>query len=177
MNEEDLLYHAIGRFAVAFEILIDKIRQCIVHGLLKNGLTEPDLAQLLVANQTAASLRKLLGAMFANLYPKDEDGRRKVLRLLKRIEKLTSERNLVLHGTWDIGDPFWTDDYGIAEGRNVKASEKEGIKTEWMEFSPNDFHELTDEAEALAELVTTLLVCAFMGDSTETVRWSSSFDP
>ena len=178
ITEEDLLYNAIGRFAVDFEKVTDEMRSCIMDSLESNGLGNREMGEVIVADLSADPLRRLLGAIFYIQWPKDTEAQRKVSGLLKRIQVLTSVRNRILHGRWDIGDPFWTDDISVAEGLKLRSSEKQGLVREWMDYKAEDFDDHTSEAERLVELIRTLRFSAFRkGVKSDKVEWIVPFDP
>ena len=178
ITEEDLLYNAIGRFAVAFEKVTDEIRFCIVDALESNGLSNREMGEVMLADLTADPLRRLLGAAFYIQWPEDVDSQRRVSRLLNRIQELTSDRNTILHGRWDIGDPFWTDDTSIAEGLKLRSSEKRGLVREWMDYKPDDFNKHTNEAEEIVGLLRILRFSALrLVKKGVKVQWTSPFEP
>lgn len=177
LSEEDLLFNAIGRFAVAFEMVCDEMRACITSALETNGLKNRELTEVVVADLTAEPLRRLLGAVFAVMWAKDTDAKSKVSKLLKRIQELTSARNRILHGRWDVDDPYYLDDPIVAEGLKIRTSEKDGLIREYMEYSPDDFHKHRREAEEITGLLKTLLVSAFLVETIkDKVDWASSFE-
>lgn len=161
----DELYRAYGEFAVQFEHLIDGTRMAIADILQHEGLHNQQVANIILADLTAAPLRNLFGSLVGETKNLDKNDRRIFDNVLKRMQALTERRNEIIHGTWYIG---WTsevdDDFSIASGVKLHKSNKGGaVKS--FKHSVTDFENLSKEAVALSNVVLRIYSCFHAGRS------------
>ena len=94
-------YAAIGKFVVKFELVCFYLRLTMLNFLQSSGLKKQELARIVFGHQamTANALREVYMAMTVVLY-----GDNMVLKdFLSRFQRLTKERNDIVHGTWFVG--------------------------------------------------------------------------
>ena len=100
-----LLHEAIGRFVVAFELVVAELRSACSLMLERSGLglkSQP-LASIVLARVSAAELTELAGAMYREFRPADSEGAQALEPVLKRIDKLRESRNKLIHAAWTLG--------------------------------------------------------------------------
>ena len=90
----------LGEFVIAFERVCSEMRSCIFCMFRREGLKNQGLAQVSVNKSAAEGLRAALGGLYSELGDQDEDDRKQVKDVLKRIDKLGSTRNQLLHAEW-----------------------------------------------------------------------------
>lgn len=90
----------LGEFVVAFERVCSEMRSCIFCIFRREGLNNQGLAQVTVNKAAAEGLRATLGGLFSELKDQNEADKQQVKELLKRIDKLGSTRNELLHAEW-----------------------------------------------------------------------------
>src|SRR5687767_164011 len=93
------LYAAIWRFAVKFEHVCHAMSNTILWALQSDGLRTQRLADAVLAGLTADPLRKIFGAVLAEVRADDEQDKKIIANVLKRVQKLTERRNDVIHRT------------------------------------------------------------------------------
>lgn len=94
---------ALGRFVLAFERVCAAMRNLVMLVLRKGGLTNQPMAQVIISKPQAKELRELLAALFLELTHLDEDDRMVINKLINSIDKLTTERNRLVHSDWHFG--------------------------------------------------------------------------
>lgn len=90
----------LGEFVIAFERVCAGMRSCIHCAFHREGLKNQALSQAFVNPLAAEGLRTALGGVFMELRDQDEDDKKTVSRLLKRIDDLAQTRNKLLHAEW-----------------------------------------------------------------------------
>ena len=146
------LHEAIGRFVVAFELVIGELRAACRIMLERSGLkNHQPLADVVLARKGARELTELTGAMYKEFRPNDLDGAKALEdKLLKGVEELCAERNRHLHAAWTLGiadHPGESDP--VAHALNYGRQRKKGRTILQLDLRPEDFDKLTDEAEKL----------------------------
>jgi hypothetical protein len=144
------LHEAIGRFAVAYELVFGEVRNACRLMLERSGLKNQPLADIVLARAGAAELTELAGAMYKEFRPADLEGAAALKPILKRIDNLRKKRNAILHAAWTLGIP--NDQGGIehvAHALSLRRTRKDGRTILEMALRPADFDELTIEATRL----------------------------
>src|SRR5262249_5540699 len=106
-------YEALGRFVVAFEAMVNEIRDCSIS-LLQTGHVSSALVDIAFHHRalTAMPLFEVFRALIieslglpgTTVAPEDKDIFQGVLKTIaSEYSKLTNIRNTLLHGTWYIG--------------------------------------------------------------------------
>lgn len=144
------LHEAIGRFAVAFELVFGELRAACRLMLERSGLKNQSLADIVFARAGAAELTELAGAMYKEFRPGDLEGAAALKPILKRIDNLRERRNKVLHAAWTLGIP---NDQGTIEhaahALTFTRSREHGRIVREMALGAADLDELTTEATRL----------------------------
>ena len=179
MNEEqrkkrrkkgiDDLYRAIGEFAVKFESVCLSIQTCIVLIFDRAGLRHQKITQILLAGLTADPLRTLFESLVAQTQTLNKKEHKILKNVLNRFQKLTEERNDILHSTWFIGrGNESTTDFSEAAGMKLHKN-KSGAVVKSFRKKAEDFHKLSNEAEALAKIFQRLDVFFLYGYAIEKI--------
>lgn len=145
------LYRSIGEFVVKFERVCYSLTMGILAMLGRSGLKDQRLANLLLAGLTAEPTRTLFEALAAQTNWLRAGEREKLKDLLSRFQKLTSERNDVVHGAWLIDFHNYashTQDFSKAFGMKLHKN-KNGVATKSFERTSADFAVLIKEADEL----------------------------
>ena len=144
------LHEAIGRFVVAFELVIGELRAACRLMLERSGLKNQPLADVVLARSGARDLIELAGAMYKEFRPDDLKGARALAPILKHIDKLRVKRNDLLHAAWTLGIP---DHQGkiehVAHALTFGRARTKGRTIREMALRPEDFDKLTTEATRL----------------------------
>jgi len=144
------LHEAIGRFAVAFELVFGELRNACRLMLERSGLKNQSLADVVLARTSARQLIELVGAMYAEFRPSDLDGIAALKPILVRVDNLRGERNALLHAAWTLG--IQNDQGGIeriAYALSFNRERDKGRTVRERALRPADFEELTTEATRL----------------------------
>jgi len=153
------LYAAIGRFAVEFEHVCYRMRVIIMTILAKEGLSNEQVMQILLSDQTAEPLRAVVASLISETATLSDTDRKIVNKILKEIQDLTKLRNDVIHGTWFIGWASFEDtEFKNAPGIKFK-KDKAGVATKTFSWKESDFDELTERAKDLTNLLARLGGC------------------
>lgn len=100
----------IGRYIVAFEEVLEAMRTTINSILLRNGLDDTDMRVIVTTGLTASPLKDIFRSfVLRDVYlwqqsDETKENMRLVLReILKQVDELTTKRNDIVHGTWEMG--------------------------------------------------------------------------
>lgn len=153
------LHGAIGRFVVAFELVVHELRSACSLMLERSGLglRNQPLASIVLARVSAAELTELAGAMYRELRPADSEGAQALEPVLRRIDKLRESRNKLIHAAWTLG--FSSEEGGvdpIARSITFGRARGTGQTVRELALRPADFDELTTEATRLQVYVIRL---------------------
>jgi hypothetical protein len=112
------LYAAIGRFVVEFEHVCNYMRNIIMTILAKEGLSNDNVMQILLSDQTAEPLRSVVTSLIAETQMLSVQEKTIINKITSRVQDLTKTRNDVIHGTWfigwaSVGDKEFTEAPGI----------------------------------------------------------------
>ena len=123
MREVDELHRAIGEFVVAFEQGCHAMQTCVMGILARAGLGDQQVSQIILAGMTAEPLRALFESLVGERVKLNEVERLIIKSCVTRFQKLTEQRNDIIHSTWYIG---WgneeTVDFSTASGMNLKTA-------------------------------------------------------
>jgi hypothetical protein len=131
------LHEAIGRFVVAFELVVAELRSACRLMLERSGLglKNQPLANIVLARASAAELTELAGAMYREFRPGDDAGAQALAPILKRVDTLRESRNKLIHSAWTLGLP---DEQGPAGG-NVRPDLIRGQSISVFPFGTGNF--------------------------------------
>ncbi|MBI3188530.1 MAG: hypothetical protein HYZ31_11785 [Gammaproteobacteria bacterium] len=160
------LYRSIGEFVVKFEHVCSSLSMGIIAMLERSGLKDQTISHVLLAGLTAESTRTLFESLAAQTAWLTTDEREKLKGLLSRFQKLTSERNDIVHGNWLI--EFYNyashqQDFSTAFGLKLHKN-RDGAATKSFEKTIGDFARLINEADELREAVNKLCLHYFVFD-------------
>ncbi len=153
------LHEAIGRFVVAFELLVQELRSACSLMLEQGGLglRNQPLAHIVLARVGAAELADLAGALYREFRPDDSAGAQALKPILKRIDKLRENRNKIIHAAWALGIPGQQGAVEhVAHSLTLGRSRSNGRIIRKQAFQPADFDKLTTEAARLQVYATRL---------------------
>ncbi len=145
------LYRSIGEFVVKFECVCFSLMRGIMAMLERSGLRDQQISNILLAGLTAEPIRTLFESLAAQTDWLKTEERERLKTLLSRFQKLTSERNDVVHGTWLIEYGNYAShaqDFSTAFGMKLHKN-KNGIATKSFKRTREDFAVLINEAEEL----------------------------
>ena len=163
----DALYRAIGEFVVKFEHACFGVQLCIVFLLDRAGLRDQRVTQILLAGVTAEPLRALFQSLVAQTQTLNDREKKMVENALNRLQRLTFERNDIVHSTWFVGaGNDTTTDFSEAIGMKYHKN-KEGAAPKSFNRTASDFEMLTAEADELAQVFLRLNGCFVGGFSVE----------
>jgi len=164
-KDTDEIYRAIGEFVVKFEHVCNAVQTCIVFLLNHAGLRDQSVTQILLAGVTAEPLRTLFESLVAQTQGLNDTERKILKNALNRFQKLTVERNDIVHSTWYVG---WgnesTNDFSEATGMKFHKN-KDGAVVKFFGRKADDFRTLSEEADSLANIFQRLNGC-FVGGFT-----------
>lgn len=169
MNEEERLkirdlqtselYANIGEFVVKFEHLCHAMQSVIIFMMHGQGLRNQQVANILLAGYTADPLRALLESLIGEIVKTNDNDKKIIKNILLRIQKLTENRNDVVHSIWYIG---WgneqTQDFSDAPGHRLHKN-KQGAALKTFNYKSDDFSAFVEEAEKLYSLIMRLHGC------------------
>jgi hypothetical protein len=145
------LYRSIGEFVVKFERVCYSLTMGIMAMLERSGLRDQQISNVFLAGLTAEPIRTLFESLAAQTDWLKTEERGRLKTLLLRFQKLTSERNDVVHGTWLIDFYNYAShaqDFSTAFGMKLHKN-KNGVATKSFERTVEDFAILINEADKL----------------------------
>jgi len=149
---------ALGRFVLAFERVCAAMRILVMLVLRKGGLANQPMAQVIISKPQAKELRDLLGALLLELRDLDEDDRTAITELIRRVEKLTEERNRLVHSDWHLGvEPAETE--LTAASYRFKATPSRGACFEELCRCASEIEQQTLEAKSCQVLLQRVSYC------------------
>jgi hypothetical protein len=98
--EAEALMASYGKFCLAFESAVWRLREAIETFLKRGGLSNQGMIQVLLANQTAEPLRALFLPLLLQIQELDSSEMTAVNSVLKQFQKLIAKRNEFVHATW-----------------------------------------------------------------------------
>ena len=153
------LYQAVGRFAVEFEHVCFAMRHIVMNVLDAQGLNDPKVINIILAELTAEPLRSLTGALIAETSALSKQDEKILSKVLADVQTLTRDRNDVLHSTWFIG---WygtgAGDFSNAPGVKPKRSGK-GDASLSRTWGSKQFDALTERATSLCDHLRRINAC------------------
>lgn len=163
-EQTDDIYRSIGQFCVRFELFIHQVGVGIQMILSqKGGLSNQQLSQIIIAEQTAQPLISILQSMVATVCNLSSDEEKICKALFKRMKILIENRNIIVHSTWFVG---WasSEDTDFSKVSGTKAARTAtGIQHKAQKFTAEDFDKLGLECLEMNKLVTRLWACV-IGD-------------
>ncbi len=156
------LYALLGEFVVSFELLCQEMRQQLALLCAPAPHRQSDIFAL-TGEMTAAPLLSSYRSIMA-LRCREED--RPFFKVLcTRIQRITEQRNNIVHGTWYVG---WGNDpmsmFFDAPGVKIKNSSS-GPKDVNMTLSEDTFRPFIRECQELHELVFLMTVSVIDGSA------------
>lgn len=157
------IYQEIGRFAVNFEHVSFAMQSGIRTLLQQFGLQNQQLANIMLADQTAYPLKTMLQAMVAEACNLDEPDRLIANKIFKRVGELIETRNNVIHSTWFVGWAGAADtDFSEVDGHKLSKN-KDGASVKGFDYKASDFRDLSDECELVTKMVNRLWATVAFG--------------
>jgi len=158
-NGADEVFCEFGRFVVLFERVVQSMGFSISFILSSEGLRNQQLGHIVLAEQTAAPIRSILQAMVREIAKPDQDETTILSKIFKRIQELTEQRNLLVHGFSAIGQrdgeaAFTSDGYKLKR----KAA---GVGIQQFRLTAAELRNLClecNEVEALVDRVTATIL-------------------
>ncbi len=152
----DRMHAPIGKLVVAFEHLVDALRQTSVHCFEKHGLAKPSLAELALSGLTAGPLIAAFESLIresTSLTEPQEDLLSEIVRCARQV---TQKRNIIIHGRWYWID-FATFPEGLPDGL-VKTSRriKSGLKVDLNMFKAEELASILEDVNNVHNLVRQL---------------------
>lgn len=160
------LYASLGQFTVKFEHVCFAIENCIVAILGHEGLHSQKVARILLAGITADPLRALFQSLYAEINKDQATDEVKIIKdILARFQKLTQDRNNIVHGKWFIGWASEQDtDFSKANGIKLDKNSS-GFNPKNFPYTLDDFNNFIKEAEELGKIFQRLHGCIFIQTS------------
>jgi len=149
----------LGEFVLSFERVCENMRHAIMFMLRSQGLNNQDMAFVIVGDKTSSELQVLFGALFMEMPNQDEDDKKCVKELLKRIKKITEQRNILLHSAWDLGHQASWDKEILAVATRFRTKQNTGADIQPHGVNPSYLRELGLELTSIQVLVERLLYC------------------
>lgn len=146
------IHEAIGRFVVAFELVVRELRSACSLMLERSGLglRNQPLASIVLARVGAAELTEVVGAMYREFRPADSEGAKALASVLHRLDNLRERRNHLIHAGWTLGSSKDEGDGDpIAHSISFGRARGKGQTVRELALRPADFDELTTEATKL----------------------------
>ncbi len=150
------LYRAIGEFAVQFEHVTWAMQLGVISLLTHAGLRNQAMAQVVVADLTAAPLASMYQSLVAEARSLSDDERRICDAIFKRTKALIETRNDVIHSTWFVG---WAsskaDDVSRVDGQKQTRG-KRGSDIKQLVNDADGFKRHAQECDYVAGLLRRL---------------------
>jgi len=155
------LYPTIGGFVVAFESLCHSLKMGVEDILVRRGLSNRKLAEILVGDMTLFPLQSVYRSLLVEAYELDIKEVCIIDNIFKRVCNAGEERNGIIHSAWfiDFKNP---DD--IEKGLLVKyrpGASKRGAKESPSKYPLEDIKKSTERTRTLTDLVEELNMCAY----------------
>lgn len=161
------LYEKVGEFAVKFEHVCHAMQTAVAFILQMEGLQNKQITNILLAGHTAEPLRRLFESLVGELVDANNTEKKIITNIFSRIQKLTTDRNNIIHSTWYIG---WSnsvfEDMSWAPGYKLH-KDKKGAALKTFKYKSEDFSAYIDEAEIIASLIKKLHTCVIFRLSIE----------
>ena len=149
----------LGKFVISFERICESMRYAVVFMLQKQGLQNQNMAYVIVGDKSSAELQVLVGALFAEMPNHDDEDKKAIKSLLKRIRDVTEKRNLLLHNTWDLGNSESWGTEILAVAVRFRTKQNTGASVEPHGINPSCIRELRKELSVIHVLLQRLLTC------------------
>jgi ATP-dependent DNA ligase len=157
------IYRSIGEFTVKFETVCSSLRNCIIFMLDGAGLKDQRIAHILLASLTVDSLKNVFENLVKLTQGLDDDEQKILRDILFRFQKLTEERNTIIHSTWFIGyGNEDTVDFSEASSYKLYRNGK-GKTMRFRKYTAKYLDELTKEADTLSTLFNRVNGCFMLG--------------
>lgn len=157
------IYQEIGRFAVNFEHVSLAMQFGMRALLQQSGLQNQQLANIMLADQTAYPLKTMLQAMVAEACNLDQSDRLIANKIFKRVVDLIETRNNVIHSTWFVGWAGAEDtDFSEVDGHKLSKG-KDGASVKGFDYKASDFRRLSDECELVTKMINRLWATVAFG--------------
>ncbi len=164
-KDTDRLYRSVGKFVVEFEHVCSALQAGIVFILHRSGLHDQNISQILLAGINADPLRTLFESLVNETQSLSKTDTKILKSTLNRFQRLTEQRNNVVHSVWFIG---WgndsTEDFSEASGIKYHKNKK-GADVKTFRQKAEDFNNLIQEAEALTKIFQRMHGCILDGHS------------
>lgn len=140
-----------GKFCVAFECAVWRLREAIETLLKRGGLSNEGMIQVLLAGQTAEPLRTLFLPLLIQIQDVDESEAAVVRNVLKEFQELVTKRNEFIHATW-IPLALGQDDVDYSSIRGFKYHRgKSASSLQLLQLSRDDLDAWTATADMLGD--------------------------
>ena len=149
----------LGEFVLSFERVCESMRYAIIFMLRSQGLSNEDMAFVIVGDKTSADLQLLVGALYMELPNQDDDDKKSVKSLLKRIKKISEQRNIILHNSWDLGSTASWGPELLAVTSRFRTKQNRGAIIQPTGINPSYLRELSLELSAIQVLMQRFLTC------------------
>jgi len=149
----------LGEFVLSFERVCESMRYAIIFMLRSQGLSNEDMAFVIVGDKSSAELQVLVGALYMEMPNQDDEDRKIVKTLLKRIKKVTEQRNILLHNSWDLGHSASWGSEILAVATRFRTKQNKGATIEPHGVNPSYLRELSFELSGIQVLMQRLLTC------------------
>jgi len=153
------IYTQIGRFVVEFEQICHSIERGIRCILLKEGLGNEQIHEILLAGLTAEPLSDLFQSL-CNVHLKPDKETSKIINyVFNTFKKFIPVRNDLLHGKWlIILKDFEGKPKPFAHGQKLHKN-KTGSATKLFEYDVEDFKQLVNQATLSLQNMSMLSNC------------------
>jgi len=151
--------HELGKFVLSFERVCESMRFAIIFMLRSQGLSNENMAYVIVGDKSSFELQVLVGALFMEMPNKDDKDKKIVKNLLKRIKDITEKRNLILHNSWDLGKiASWGPEI-LAVATRFRTKQNSGADVQPHGINPSYLRELSKELIEIQVLLQKLITC------------------
>lgn len=159
----DDIYRSIGKFMVQFEQIVFRMGLTVKLILSKNGLTNPQIGNIITADMTARPMMDMYKSMLLEQLHPIENDEKIIKAILKNITSIIEERNNIIHSTWFVGyGEIDATDFSVAIGQKT-AKSSQVIKTKEFRYKSAEFDALSSKCEAILNLINQLMPVVIMG--------------
>ncbi len=151
----------IGGCVVAFESLCHSLKMGVEYILLRRGLSNRKLAEILIGDMTLFPLQSVYRSVLVEADEVDAKEVNIIDNIFKRVCNIGEERNGIIHSAWfiDFKNP---DD--IEKGLLMKykpGASKHGAKESPSKYPLDDIKKSTERTRTLIDLVEELNMCVY----------------
>jgi len=151
--------HELGEFVLSFERVCESMRFAIILMLRSQGLNNENMAHVIVGDKSSADLQMLVGAFYMEMPNQDDEDKKAVKKLLKRIKDTTEKRNIILHNSWDLGHiASWGTEI-MAVATRYRTKQNSGAIIEPHGINPSYLRELSIDLTEIQILMQRFITC------------------